>query len=117
MGCVALEEKFRVPLDSQQKPVLGRLDRFDDSVGSDGARNQRRRHPFDGLMMGAVHHQGCPIDNFPEQALGCHRHRMRHMDRFFLLAMVQRMLNLRRNVLEEAATARDIDRLHASANS
>ena len=94
MGSVALKEEFRMPLNSQEEAVGGRFDRFHDAIRSDSTGDKRWGYPLDGLMMGAVHHQTRPADDFSEEALWRHRHRMGHMDRFCLLPVIQRMLNL-----------------------
>ena len=116
MGRMAIKEEFRVPLDGQKEALGGGFDRFDNSVRSHGARDQRWRHSLDGLMMGTVHHQGCPADNLPQEALWRNRHGMGRLSRFRLLTVVQDMPHLRRNVLKKAAAARDVDRLHPSTN-
>lgn len=113
---VAVEEELGVPLDGEQESVCGRFNRFDDSIGSDGARGQRRRHLFDRLVMGTVDHDGRPADNALEQTVRGHDDGMRELGGLRRLPMVQGMLDLGGNILEETASTGHVDGLHASAD-
>ncbi len=93
-----------------------RFDRFYNVIGRNGTRDERGGNRLDRLMMRTIHHELSFFDNLLQEALGCHRHRMRNMDRPGFLTMIYRIRNLCGNVLKEAASARDIDRLHTSTN-
>jgi hypothetical protein len=117
MEYVALEEKFRVPLDPEEKSVSGRFDGFDHAVRRNGTGDQGWSYGFHGLMVGAIHHHRGLLDDSSEQAAWCDRYGVGHMDRLGLLPMGQDAGHLGRQVLKEAATKGHVEGLHPAADA
>ncbi len=84
-----------MPLDTQKEPVVRGFDRFDDSVRSDRARDQRGRDGLDRLVVRAVDLHRRFRDDLPEEAAWCDLHRMGRMDGFGGLSMGKRQGKLR----------------------
>lgn len=106
-----------MPLQPDEKPVGRRFDGLDDAVRGQGADNETRRGLFDRLMMRAVYAHGSLFDNPAEDAVRDNRNRVRQSGSRFGLAMRQRVVGLRWNVLKEASAAGHVHGLHAAADS
>jgi hypothetical protein len=117
MERIAVEQKLRVPLDAKEEAVGRRFDCLHDTIGRQGAGNQRRGDGFDRLMVRTIHFHRQGSHNAAKQAARCHGDRVTEIGRLGSLPMLERSRNLRWDILKQTAAARYIDRLHTPANA
>ena len=95
---------LRMPLQSQHKPVLPVLHRFDDAVSRPGRNGQSFTYIFriDGLVMGRGHHgQGAGAENLKKPL----RIRINIIQRMIRVSVVDNIFHLHTQVLFFAGTA------------
>src|SRR3989442_1764471 len=97
--------------------MLRRLDGLDDAVRGNRAHGQRGSDSVDRLMVGAVHADLSMLHDPPQQAPRGHLDRVRQAGGGTRRPVRERCGALRRGVLHEAASPRDLDRLHAPTDA
>lgn len=113
------EKPFRVPLDSQNECRVWQLDGFDDPVRCGRRELERCREVGDGLVVIGIDADPSRAEDGGQQRLGADRDVVSGIGRRdpeFLLAMVQGVRQLVRDVLEERATECDVENLEAATD-
>ena len=117
---IAAEHPFGMPLNADDKAMVGSFEGFDDAIFRPGRRCQPIGGTFDGLMMIAVDRRlVCPQD-LRQPAVRSYPHPMGRLlpGRFghFVVVLVGRG-HLRRDILIEAASRGDVEGLDAAADA
>ncbi len=116
MQHMPFKQEFRMPLQAKEESVRRMFNRLHDSIGSRRAGDESRSDHFHRLVMRTVHLHARSLDDSTEQAAGFDGDTVGYLIRRWDLPMLQRLGNLRGNILVEAAPTGNVHRLHAPAD-